>query len=207
MISPPYEVSSRTGEYSRKVWVVQGEGPVRRLCLFLDAELYLERVGAPALILEHPFQGIGFVFVSHSSGEARHYDYICNPRYAEFISQDVVGWASEKMSVGREGHALCGLSLSGLQSAFISLLCPFIFPDVVCQSGSFWWNREWLTDQVPGLTAHPGRFWLSVGDREKGAGDVHATTGLRQEVDQGEAVERMGTALRSAGHDVHRWRP
>lgn len=179
------------GSKSRRLWVRKGSGA--RVGIVLDAELYLDRMGAADRFFKSD-PTVTWVFVSHIDAATRHRDFTCDPEYADFIIEIL-----DLYDTGGE-HLVAGLSLSGLAAAFIALRHPDRFSSALCQSGSFWWEREWLTAQVsPGKT----RFWLSVGDREDGAGDVHAPTGLRQEISQRVGVERMASALTEAGHLVY----
>lgn len=181
------------GEFRRKVWVRPGAGA--GLGVVLDGEIYLQRMEAGELFVEAA-PGWDWVFVSNLDGEARHYDFTCNEAYAGYLVEEIVGRFSP---AGSGGHLVAGLSLSGLAAAHAALRYPETFSYALCQSGSFWWERERLAAQV---SAGSTRFWLSVGDREDGAGDVHAPTGLRQEVGQRVAVEGMAGALARAGYPV-----
>ncbi len=202
------------GEYTRTVWLLQSPKP-RRLAIFLDAEYYLKRMNV-APILDS--LSISAVFVSHVDGMARHQDFTCNPRYADFIAQDVISWARREMpGLTPGGHLICGLSLSGLASSHLALAYPEIFPDAICQSGSFWWNSEWLTKNAHAF-AHPhGRFWLSVGERERDKGIFHPPTDLHQEEsqlvaceNQAKELQRLGATVEfqtfAGGHDLALWK-
>lgn len=193
-----HEIASACGTYKRQVWLAENPS-TRWLCVFLDAELYLNRVEA----LEVAREFGTCLFVSNLNMEARHYDYTCNPDYAEFIVEDVLCRFG-----GKEKTLLAGLSLSGLAAAHLALTYPSRFDAILCQSGSFWWNDEWLTTQA----RKGGRFWLSVGDQETDCGISHPPTGLRQEVSQMESVKRAAEALGAhlsifeGGHDPARWK-
>lgn len=184
-------VSSASGEYTRRVWRLEGAKD-EPLCVFLDAEFYLDRMDVAAIL--PGLTSATCLFVSHVDGATRHPDYTCNPRYAEFIVNDVLGAFD-----GKDGHLICGLSLSGLAAAHMALIYPEIFPRAICQSGSFWWNDEWLTANIPPTQ---GKFWISVGDQETEAGISHPPTGLRQDVSQIDGARRVAEALREQGADV-----
>jgi len=203
------KVESSSGEYVRKVWLADGvvAGP-RKLCLFLDAEYYLEKMALLPTLLSLQANGLvpplACLFVSHVDSAARHADYTCNPRFTEFIAKDVLRWAHTRCGeITPVGHVICGLSLSGLASAYMGLTHPDLFPYALCQSGSFWWNNEWLRGQVPAFSTNAGKFWLSVGDKERETGLSYPPSGMRQEVSQVESVEKIAGALKAAGRDVH----
>jgi iron(III)-enterobactin esterase len=204
-----HELISASGEYSRKVWISreQTDQP-RRLCVILDAEFYLGRIGATTTIDRLREAGqlppLTFVFVSHGDNEARHYDYTCNTRYSRFLAREVVQWAQQTDPfIDTQPFAVCGASLSGLAAAYLCVAYPEIFTDAICQSGSFWWNNEWYAKLVRSRAPLTGKFWLSVGDKETALGLTHAPTGMKQEIAQSEAVIHASEALREAGADVH----
>jgi iron(III)-enterobactin esterase len=192
------------GEYLRDVWLAPGppEKP-NTLCVFLDAELYLN--GVQALPVLEALQKTGsippttFVFVSHLDGAARHEDYIWNDRYSAFIERDVVAWAQERVPSTREdGHLIAGLSLSGLAAAHVALRRPDLFSRVLCQSGSFWW----LADHPVAFPATRSRFWLSVGDEEAATDVTHPPSGLYQRISQIDGVHQAAHDLEAAGATV-----
>ena len=202
-------VTSRSGDYSRKVWLASGTtaGP-RKLCVFLDAEYYLDKMDMLPTLLALQSDGrvppLDFLFVSNVDSAARHADYTCNPRFTEFIARDVVDWAQTRNNeIAASENVICGLSLSGLASAYLSLTHPDLFPYSLCQSGSFWWNKEWLRGQARALSSEPVKLWISVGDKERDTGISYPPSGMRQDVSQVEAAEKMADELRTLENDLH----
>lgn len=199
-----HHIRSACGEYVRAASLWPGPRSQRhRLCVVLDAELYLEKVDCIPIIDDAVRCGaipaMTCLFVSHQSAEARHEDYVCNPRYARFIAEDTVRWARERNeAVTGGGNLICGLSLSGLAGAHIVLSHPDVFSHALCQSGSFWWlvgkERSW-----PRTSA---RMWLSVGDQETETRVSHPPTGLFQEVSQIEGVEEAARRFETLGATV-----
>lgn len=202
-------LKSSCGEFTRKSWLMRQETTVpHKLCVILDAEFYLNKMEAPAIFEELMSSGaipsMSCLFISHVDGAARHKDYTCNPRFARFIAQDVMEWVSTQCpDVATKGNLICGLSLSGLAGAHIALSYPEKFSAALCQSGSFWWNQEWLTAHLSDFPASQGRFWLSVGDQELEVDVAHPPTGMRQEVTQVAGCEHFSAALQARGHAVH----
>ncbi len=202
-------VESPSGKYSRKVWLLNADGGTpEKIGIFLDGEFYVNQMDAPS-ILSH-LQRRGAVpsmlcaFISHVNGEARHHDLTCTPDYSDFIATDIVGWLRRKSGAIPEGnHFIAGTSLGGLASAYLSLTRPELFPYCLSHSGSFWWKNEWLANHLNQMPASKRKFWLSVGDKEVASGVSHPPTGLRQEVTQVTACERLATALIAKGHAVH----
>lgn len=208
MITQEHIIQNSSGTYSRRVWLLDAAGEnTTRMAIFLDGEFYVNRMDAPATIHELQENGtlppMPCLFVSHVDGAARHQDLTCNPAYAEFITRDVVPWMKERYpQLADHDHVIAGPSLGGLTSAFVTLNYPQIFSRCLSQSGSFWWNDEWLTANLNGIQASPSMFWLSVGDKETTAGVSHPPTGMRQEVAQMPACERFAVALTRQHHSV-----
>ena len=207
----------------RSVWI--GEPNDRRgtrnLTIFLDAELYRDRVGAMAVIGE--LQGViadsWFVFVSMESAESRWRECPCHPPFAGFITEELLPWLEtlyEDLKLTRQ-RVLVGLSYTGLAAAFVAKEHPGAFQKVISQSGSFWSNDCWLVEQFRSLPRRiPTEFYLDVGTRE-----IHENVRHREDVlqvmSQIEGVRRFrdvllgqGYAVKhvefEGGHDFEAWR-
>ncbi len=207
MNTEEHVVESSSSKYSRKVWLLNAGAP-EKVGIFLDGEFYVNQMDAPSLLIH--LQSTGVIpsmlcaFVSHVNGAARHQDLICNPEYSDFIATDLVDWLRKKSStVSDRNHLIAGTSLGGLASTYLSLIRPELFPNCLSHSGSFWWNNEWLMNNLGQMPVSKNKFWLSVGDKETGSGVAHPPTGLRQEVTQISACERFSAALITKGHTVH----
>ena len=202
-------VESTSGEYARKVWLMKGAmAKTQRLCIFLDAEYYLGRMDAPALLSDlqarEVLPALTCLLVSHRDSAARHTDYTCSENFSRFIAQDLIAWVRKTSAgISEHGNLICGLSLSGLASAYLALTYPQLFPYALCQSGSFWWNDEWLARTAKTYSSAPGKFWISVGDREVDAGVTHAPSGMVQGVSQIAAAERIVEELKGMGASVN----
>jgi enterochelin esterase family protein len=202
-------LTSVSSEYQRKAWYLPAaRDGARMFGIFLDAELYVEPMQAPAILERLQASGdippMACLFVSHLNGEARHHVYTCNERYAEFVAVDLTTWLRERSGITEEsGHLLAGVSLSGLQAAYTSLKHPGIFSSVLGHSGSFWWQREWLTKNLSRFPNNEGKYWLSAGTKEDAKDIHHPPTGLHQEIDQISGVEHFAEALRKRGNEVH----
>ncbi len=196
-------LTSACGEYTRDVWLMAGpEDVANTLCVFLDGEFYLGGVNAPLVIHDLMASGVlpamTCVFVSNVNGEARHHDYTCNPRYARFIVEDVVNWARERANLLENDHTICGLSLSGLESAAIALWYPEVFSRALCQSGSFWW----LEGREIDFPSSAARLWMGVGEKEVAFGITHPPSGLYQGISQIEGVDKAARLFQGLGATV-----
>jgi iron(III)-enterobactin esterase len=196
----------RSGALWRSAWwLAPPTGRPTAAILFLDAELYLERVGAAALVRRlQERRGIPpavAVFLSHGGAAARHEDFVCRPEYARFIARDLVGSVREEHP-GVTEVVIAGLSLSGLAAAYAATRHPAVFRAVVCQSPSFWWKRGRFAEELPAATPAGPEFWISVGSRETEAGVSHPPSGLRQELTQVAGCVSASAALRAKGYSV-----
>jgi enterochelin esterase-like enzyme len=201
-------IKSTEREYVRSAWLFEGPKTDHSLCVLLDGEKYRDGVHAlpifSTLMQRGSIPPMTLVFVSHGGAAARHSDYVCDPRFARFIAEDVVSRVRARVpSLSAEGHLICGLSLSGLAAAHIALLYPTRFPAALCQSGSFWFEPDAFARLARQRRPVTTRFWLSVGDEETDTNVSHPPTGLFQGISQIAGVERARAALEETGGDVN----
>lgn len=204
-----HTIESESGDYARKVWLLEPEtGQPERIAIFLDGEFYVDGMGVPDLI--HDLQQKGTIpataclFVSHVDSEHRHRELTCDREFTDFVVRDIAAWMSQRFpGVPNREWLIAGPGLGGLQAAFVALTHPQLFSRCLSQSGSFWWQGEWLTHQLKELPASTSRFWVSVGNQETAFGISHPPTGLRQDVGQVSACERFAKALSETKHSVH----
>jgi enterochelin esterase family protein len=190
----------------RRIWTQASAGAyAKQLLVFLDAELYVERVSAGELVKQ--LQECGqippavAVFVSNDGAAARHADFVCDAAYADFLSRDLVPHVLAKHSVHSEATVLIGLSLSGLAAAHATLTTDR-FGVAVCQSPSFWWEGERLASLLTPVDGRAPKFWVSVGDLETDRHVSHPPSGLFQATSQRDSCERVSAALGAAGYEV-----
>ena len=117
------------------------DAPAQEVCLFLDAEIYFE-VGAPRIFIDLLAAGgippTTAVFLSYLNDEARRTDLTCNPRFSRYVAKEVIPWILRRHpGAAPTGHAICGISLSGLASTYLAFDFPVLFPRALCQSGAF----------------------------------------------------------------------
>jgi len=202
------QVTVEGRDYSRKVWFLSGpRETLHPLCVFLDGEFYLEKMGILSIVETAVADGripaMSVAIVSHNGAQSRHEDYVCNDRFARYVSEDLLLWAkSENVSIRADKNIICGVSLSGLASAHIHLTFPHIFSSSLSQSGSFWWNRKRFASLVRERSRTTSRYWLSVGNEETQVGESHPPTGMLQEYSQIDGVQSASDALKAAGAEV-----
>ena len=198
-------VPSKKRDDGRRVWVLEPSlNPPAWTAIFLDAEIYLERVGAAAVLGRLQTAGgstsLRSIFVSSEDTAARYTDYTCNADYADFIDGDVLSWVIGKYPRTDQSHVLLiGLSLSGLAAAHVALTKPGHFRAAICQSPSLWWNEESFKQDLPSATDSSSSFWISVGRLETEKDVSHPPSGMFQESSQIDACQRTTDALVSKG--------
>lgn len=190
----------------RTIWIrpPRDAANTKHVTVFLDAELYRDKVDAVSVIddLEQGMDDSWFVFVSVESFEARWLECPCYPPFAAFIAEELIPWVERRFKMnGIQRRTLVGLSYTGLAAAFIAKKFPGLFHHVISQSGSFWWNNCWLIAQYRSSTPVPTEFYLSVGTREIQE-NVQHREGVLQVVSQIEGVRRFRDALLSSQHVV-----
>lgn len=201
------EISSPLLKHPRTLWVQPARSGVAADCLiFLDGELYRDRVGAMEIVerlqSNDEVPSINSVYLSNAGAAARHVDFTCNEAFSVFLARDLKGWIDERVGP-HQRYILCGLSLSGLAAAYTMRQHPSAFYAALCQSPSAWWHGEWLAASWPSSVSRQGRFWVSVGDQERQHGVVHSPTGLFQNVSQLDSCRRLVQTLSERGHEVH----
>lgn len=208
----------------RSVWIrppVDGQ-TARRLVVFLDAELYREKVEAIEVIAgleaDPAFPSALYVFVSYATLEARWIECPCHPPFARFVSDEFLPWLQRlhpEVATCAE-RVLVGLSYTGLAAAYVALQAPGRFTHVIAQSGSFWSADGWLIEQYRLAPGPFPQFYLDVGTKEDQQ-DVQHKEDLIQEMSQIEGVTRFRDVLIAkgvspryvmfeGGHDCAAWK-
>ena len=104
-----------------------------------------------------------FVFISMESVEARWLECPCYQPFARFVAQELLPWLStqhQELRLVRK-RTLIGVSYTGLAAAFVAKEFPGIFQRVISQSGSYWWNDCWLSEQYRlGTGCRPTSIWM-----------------------------------------------
>jgi enterochelin esterase family protein len=219
-----HTVSDPAMGYSRPIHLLRGpvdQSQPQRLCLFLDGELYLQKMEALP-VLEALLDGDGntlppvtFAFIDHVDMKTRQADYTCNDSFGRFVVERVLPWLQEKipgLQPENGQHLIGGLSLSGLASAWLALQYPNHFRSCLCQSGSFWWNDERFTKVASKHEPLPisNRFWLSVGDQETEVDDPPEVSQIVGVKNAHEALKSLGATVHyheyHGGHDLKYWR-
>lgn len=190
----------------RTVWIRPPRNPaVRTLTIFLDGELYRERVQAVAVLnrLRGVIADSWFVFVSSAGAEARWIECPCHPPFARFIVKELLPWLKARhIPSPPVRKILVGLSYTGLAAAYVAKRCPGVFQRVISQSGSFWWNDGALIEEYRRIR-NPLRtaFYLDVGTREIQSHVCHRPDVI-QRMSQLDGVRRFRDQLLRHGNRV-----
>lgn len=197
-----HTVSDSALGYSRTIHLLRGPSDQpQRLCLFLDGELYLEKMDVlpvlAALLDRGTLPPVTFAFMDHQDMQARGHDYTGNDQFGRFIAEKVIPWLQQEIPHLQPGrHLIGGVSLSGLESAWLAVQYPDHFRYCLSQSGAFWWNDEQFTKMARQSAPVNTRFWLSVGDQETEVDDP-------PEVSQIVGVKNAHQVLKTLGATVH----
>ena len=193
----------------RTIWIREPARPslAKNLTVFLDGELYRERVGIADVIdtLDGEIADSWFVFVSTESVEARWLECPCYPPFAQFVAEELIPWLEQRHPemAAIQSRVLVALSYTGLAAAFVVREYPGFFQKVVSQSGSYWSNDCWLVQQFGKSRVRLStEFYLEVGLREIQENVQHREN-LIQVVSQLEGVRRFRDVLIQLGHSVN----
>jgi enterochelin esterase-like enzyme len=202
------QLNSSYLENERPIWICEPKSVsgASDLVVFLDAELYRDRMDALSVIEELRGQVADswYVFVSHQSWETRWRECPCYPPFAGFIGEELLIWlASGYIDFKRiKRRVLAGVSYTGLAAAFVAKEYPGSFQRIISQSGSFWWNACWLVEEFRRLDQKiPVEFYLDVGTQEIRENVCHRED-VVQVVSQVEGVRRFRDTLLARGHAV-----
>jgi enterochelin esterase-like enzyme len=168
----------------RRIWVYTPPGystkKVYPTIILFDGWEYLNLVPTPTILDNLEAAGkippVIAVFVANPLGEdVRTKELTCNPRFADFIAQELMPWVRSRYKVSRNPKQVTvgGISLGGLTAAYIALKHSDMFGNVLSQSGSFLWgpegsadDEEWLTHRFVEERKLPLRFYLEIGKLE-----------------------------------------
>jgi enterochelin esterase-like enzyme len=197
-----HTISDPAMGYTHPIHLLRGPADQpQRLCLFLDGELYLQKMQVLPVLQDlfdrHALPPVTFAFLDYLTMQAREQEYTCNDQFGRFIVKKVLPWLQQEIPNLQPGyHLLGGLSLSGLASTWLALQYPNHFRYCLSQSGSFWWNDQRFIKIASHHKPITNRFWLSVGDQETEIEDP-------LEVSQVEGVKNALGALKTLGATVH----
>jgi len=146
------------------------------------------------------------LMIDNGSGADRLSDLANNPPFAEFLGTDAIPWVRQHYNVTHDPRhtIVAGSSAGGLGAAYVALVHPELFGNVLSLSGAYWRGRaagngppyEWLTGQYASQPKRDIRFFMDVGAME-----THAVLGGSGPVFI-EATRRFRDALLTKGYQV-----
>ena len=178
-----YRLSSKLLNNERRVWLYtppdyDPEAEPYPLLLIFDGFAYTHGISAPAVLdnlladgLIPPFVSI---LVNSGTDKMRSLELPCHTPFTEFLVEELLPWAHEKIHFTRDPHRtyVAGSSYGGLASSFAAFQHPEVFGNVLSQSGSYWWlpedaeEDEWLIRQYALAERKDLRFYMDVGTLE-----------------------------------------
>ncbi|MEK6409942.1 MAG: alpha/beta hydrolase-fold protein [Acidobacteriota bacterium] len=221
------KIKSEILKNERRGWVYTPPGYTRDakaygLIVMFDGPIYTLLVPTPAildnLLAKSKLPPMVAVVLDNPTPYSRVTEFACYEPYAEFIAKEVIPWVRSNYNVTTDPSqtVVSGVSFGGLAAVFIGFRHPEIFGNVISQSGSFWWKPdnenepEWLTRQFVTIKKLPLRFYLSVGDFErgptpKGGADMVTVNRHLRDILRAKGYE-AGYGECNCGHDFLNWR-
>ena len=220
-------IKSEILKNERRAWVYTPPGYARDgkpygLIVMFDGPMYTLLIPMPAildnLLAKSKLPPMVAVILDNPTRDSRNTEFACYEPYAEFIAKEVIPWVRSNYNVTNDPSqtVVSGVSFGGLAAAFIGFRHPEIFGNVISQSGSFWWRpeidneSEWLTRQFVTSKKLPVRFYLSVGDFERGptpnrGADMVTVNRHMRDVLRAKGYE-VDYSECNCGHDYLNWR-
>lgn len=183
------------------------------LLVLFDAHAYTRQVPTPTLLDNLLADGLipptAALIIANPSSQSREQELPPNPLFARFMAEELMPWARRQgLAAPASRTVVAGSSYGGLASAYMGLMHPELFGNVLSMSGSYWWPMSgaepgWLTREYAKAPRQPLRFYLQAGlfegprilDTNRHLRDVLLAKGYR--------VEQVEFP---AGHDYLQWR-
>ncbi|MEG2290519.1 MAG: alpha/beta hydrolase-fold protein [Clostridium sp.] len=116
----------------------------------------------------------------------RREDLYCNDLFCSSVANEMIPWLRKKYNLSDDPQKsiICGLSLGGLTATYMGLKHSDVFGNVLCNSGSFWYNPIksdekkqsqvaiekqgaeldcWMSSQIKLSSKLPLKFYMNVG--------------------------------------------
>lgn len=204
----------------RDVWtyVPAGAEPQNLLVLF-DAHAFVHDVPTPRILDNLMADGLlpntAAVIVGNASPEARGQELPPNPKFAQFMAEELMPWVKQQGLGQLARHTVvAGSSYGGLVSSYLGLMHPELFGNVLSMSGSYWWapqgepagwmQRAWQTLPSPMPNV---RFYIDAGRFETGRGGRNGILETSREL--GDVLRARGLSVTQrewiSGHDYVQW--
>lgn len=192
-------------------WKPGAEG--QGLLVLFDAHAYTRQVPTPTLLDNLIADGLiaptAALIIANPTDLSRQVELPPNPKFARFMADELMPWAKARgLSAPAARTVVAGSSYGGLASAYLGLLHPELFGNVLSLSGSYWWAPEgvepgWLTREYVRAPRAPLRFYLQSGLFE--GPKILDTNRQLRDVLQAKGYPVVQVEY-PAGHDYLQWR-
>ena len=176
------QFESPTLANQREIWIYTPPGyqpgtPTQNpLLVLFDGFAYQDWIPVPTILNNLIHAGkvppMIAVLVGNPSG-ARMSELAYNPKFADFVSKELLPWVQAHWRVRRDPRTtiIGGYSAGGAAAAYVALLHPALFGNVLSQSGAFWTGSgdvkwEWLVTQYESRPKLPITFFVEAGRLE-----------------------------------------
>ena len=97
------------------------------------------------------------VVMVHNLPGRRVFDLVANKTFGDFMAKELVPWARAHYNVVRDPAktVIGGSSAGGFGAAYLGLVHPEVFGNVLSMSGAFWWSPEHNGGICAGVCADP----------------------------------------------------
>lgn len=168
----PHRLAEIREKEPRRVWVYvptayNDNGHAYNLAILLDGFEFVEKLNAKNvldnIISKGKLTRTICVFVDNK--DRRYEELTCNDVFSDRIVEELMPWVRKNYNVSEDPDKVLigGFSLSGLAAAYISMKHADVFGNVLCLSGSFWWDDEKVIKSYEQEPLLPLKFYLSVG--------------------------------------------
>lgn len=186
----------------RRIWtyVPYGYKEIKEPCKLLilsDGFEYLSISAATVLdnlINDKKISNVICVLIE--SIQNRYEELTCSDKYSDFIAKELMPWIYENYNVSKspQDTIIGGVSLGGLAATYMAYKNSRIFGNVLSQSGSYWYDGQWLTNKFKESERLPIKFYLNAGVLEDNPYD---TEPIMMEV-----INNMRDVLIKKGYEV-----
>ncbi len=156
---------------TRRIWIYtpwnyRTDGSPYSLLILTDGFEYMN-MGAETvfnnLIDDEKIPPIVCVFIESTVN--RYEELICNEKFSDFLIKELMPWTYKNYNITRnlQSTIIGGVSLGGLSATYIAYKNPHIFGNVLSQSGSYWYENQWLTKEYENNERLPIKFYLNAG--------------------------------------------
>lgn len=166
-----YRLNSDILGGGRRIWtyVPYGYKEIKEPCKLLilsDGFEYLSISAATVLdnlINDKKISNVICVLIE--STKNRYEELTCSDKYSDFIAKELIPWIYENYNVSKspKDTIIGGVSLGGLAATYMAYKNPSIFGNVLSQSGSYWYDEQWLTNKFKESERLPIKFYLNAG--------------------------------------------